>query len=183
MPTPVLDNLTSESSTRDLLNALLAYHHARGPALAVARMALESAADALAKGTGVAERVVLTDPERDISIGAFFGGMDRAQAGRFLDELFVDMIPHLANQRSVMRDLHQGQTPSGMAVHSHDGAKRVAHALDQLSDEDLARVSSTHVRRLVWADDHQRTITANVEVDVSVASEDTSPRFGRGLTL
>lgn len=116
MPTPVLDNLTSESSTRDLLNALLAYHHARGPALAVARMALESATDALAKGTGVAERVVLTDPERDISIGAFFGGMDRAQAGRFLDELFVDMIPHLANQRSVMRDLHQGQTPSGMAV-------------------------------------------------------------------
>ncbi len=67
MPIPVLDNLTSESSTRDLLNALLAYHHARGPALAVARMALESAADALAKGTGVAERVVLTDPERDIS--------------------------------------------------------------------------------------------------------------------
>ena len=67
-----------------------------------------------------------------------------------VDELFVDMIPHLANQRSVMRDLHQGQTPSGMAVHSHDGAKRVAQVLDQLSDEDLARVASTHVR-LLWA--------------------------------
>lgn len=183
MSTPVLDNLTSDSSTRDLLSALVAYHHAKGPAMAVARMALESAADGLAKGTGVAERVVLTDPERDISIGAFFGGMDRAQAGRFLDELFGDMIPHLANQRSVMRDLHQGQTPSGMAVHSHEGAQRVAQALDQLSDEDLERVASTQVRRLVWADDHERTITANVEVEVTVGETEATPRTGRGLTL
>lgn len=178
MATPVLDNLTSDSNTRELLGALVSYHHAKGPALAVARLALESAADALAKGTGAGKQIVLTDPDQAISVGQFFGSLSREQAGRFLDELFIDIVPHLANQAAFFKDHARGQTESGMAIVSNKAVKGLSKILSNPSSE--LQAVEVRVNRLVWVDDQERTLTSNVDFEVAV---EPAARTGRGLTL
>lgn len=173
-----LTALTAYASTRDVLAHLIETYLERGPAFAQDRLVLEGWADEWATGTGAAHQVVLMEPERSMAMNAFFSNLSREQAGRFLSELFADIIPHLATQRTFFGDIEAGKTPTGAAVERAPLLEHLAGVLGGFSEHELETVATTQVKRLVWVDDQERTIHSRAEVQVSMPIAPPARRRG-----
>lgn len=164
---PLPDALTADTSTRDLLEGLAACHRlGHAAAMAQARGELEALADDLATGDGRAREVPLLREGQSIRLREFFGGMDAAQARRFVDELFVDLVPHLARQAGLFRHAREGKTDSGAKVRVSPLGRLVAEVARGLPEDLLDRAVHTQARNLTWKDDAARTIDSEMEIVV-----------------
>lgn len=179
----IVDDLNAYSSMSDLLDALALYHINRGPTLASARLVLERVADEMATGTGAAQSIVLTSADRTFSVAEIFTSMDRPQAGRFLDELFNDILPHIASQKSFLEDLSKGQTPSGMIVRQ-PLLQRVVGLLSGQSEERRAvAAAQVQIRALTWVDDQKREIRPEGEIELVVDDGTGTPKRRGGFSF
>lgn len=169
------ENLTPHSNTRDMLAVLADQYLARSSAFAQSRLTLDAWADTLATGAGEQAEVALTTPGREHTIAELFSGMDRAQACRFLGELFGDIVPHLASQRHHLQDLARGQLPSGAPVKRSNLVARVAAALGAMDPAELDQMTSTTVQSLRWVDDRKAGVESNAIIQMEI-SEPPQPR-------
>lgn len=169
--TTTTDAPTPSSTTRELLGYLTDEYNSRGPGLAQMRLVMETWADEFARSTSTQKEVRFTAPDQDTSVQDFLSGMDRAQAGRFLAELFSDMVPHFASQKNFLRGIADGQTDSGMTVKRSGVLARVAGVLGNLPGLNIDAHMSTEVRSLVWVDDDKRTIENQIELDMRTEGE------------
>ena len=101
--------------------------------------------------------------------------MTRDQAGRFMGELFNEIIPHVASQRNYFLDLARGHTSSGAPITRAGLFARLAGALSAMNPAQLEEMASTALRKLTWVDDGIAAIhsTAILEVEIRDGS---SPR-------
>lgn len=171
---PPLSGLTPQSSTKELLGVLTDQYLAKDTWFAASRRALDAWATEFAVGDGSRSTVELVSRHRDISIAEFFQGMDRAQAGRFLGELFNDIIPHLSSQQAHIQGLASGRTAAGAPVKRSGFLARVASVLKEMSDDGLAPHTEVLVRDLTWKDDGLSGVESRASVEVSV-NDQSSP--------
>lgn len=171
------DDLTPQSDTRRVLDFLALQHLDQAPNQKQTRLAMEGWADALATGSGGQRDIALTDPGSITTFQAVFERMDRDQAARFLDELFGQIVPHVANQRAWLRDIARGQTDAGNRVDSSPLLQAVAQTLEQLPTDELDTIATTFLRKLTWRDDGQHTITARGTVEAEVGGRSKPIRF------
>lgn len=176
---PALGELTAHSSTKELLAYLAEQYQARDVGFAQSRLALDAWANRLAVGEGVQSQVEITSPEREVSIAELFCGMNRDQAGRFMGELFNEIVPHVASQDNYFQDIARGHTRSGAPIHRPGLLARMASALSAMSPAQLDEMASTTLRKLTWVDDGMVGIesTATVEVDIRGVSKASKVKF------
>lgn len=175
-----LSNPTSDISTKELLGwlseQLLGENQQN---LDQARKQMAQWADTFAKGSGGQEKIVIMDPKEDITVAEVFSTMDRLQAERFLVELFRDIVPHMANQRKIIRDMEQGR-----AVGTNDQSNPMAALMSELVKHlpdgfgDLFSSIQTQAQSLTWVDDNKNTIKTNLTLGIEIG-DDTSKGRGR----
>lgn len=173
-----INHLNPQSSTQALMDELTKQYIERSPALAQSRLTLEAWADDFSLNTQIKQDLTLTKEGETISIEDFLGQMDRAQAGRFLGELFSDIIPHFATKKRLLSDIASGKSEGGMKVESGDFLSRLASFFSGQTEEEISRVATIEQRELTWVDDDARKIETTAEIVVGyTADQKRSPRY------
>jgi hypothetical protein len=179
-----MSQTTSQSSTNELMSTLTQLHqsgqHSR---LEFARQALTSWADTYSKNAAPQAEIEFLKEGKPISCADFFSAMNRPQAGRFIDELFTDVVPHMATQQTLLSDMARGYTGTGVRVHG-EGAGSHAPLVDALAKvEALGADVQTEIENLTWVDDNLRTVTMHMNVEIRLDEQDQAPPApaGRGI--
>lgn len=139
-------------------------------------------ADHLATGNGSKKKLELTSPDREISFVEFFSDMDRAQAERFIVELYRDIIPHYASQHQLFSDISKGKTSTGMRVKSTDFEKMVMGLIGSIPGAAAVfnAAVTTQITQLTWIDDNKNTIESSITLEMGIDAN-VKPTSGRGM--
>jgi hypothetical protein len=161
---------------RALLDYLAEQHFSNDTqGLAVSRQRLDDWAGQVARGDGTQAEIKFLDHGNNLRVRDVLEPMDPAQAQRFIDELFLDIVPHLSSQRQFMADLMAGATHSGAKVDNpmFEHLRRMGVSAQDLPDnlEEILAGIQTQVQELTWVDDQARTITTRVDVEIHESLE------------
>lgn len=173
LPTLSPGLLGPQNSSRVILDALADLHFTRQP-LDGAREVLSCWAQALSHNEAPQQEVRLLEEGQEIPFAQILGAMDQAQAQRFLAELFEDIVPHFSSQKTFLADLRRGRTQNGMKIDMDGSSQMVLAMLGNLSDEQLAQMSSTHSHTLTWVDDDLRHVNTHVELELGTGERQRS---------
>lgn len=173
-PLPFLgNNLTPDSTTREVLAFLCDEYNRKTPDFAQARLALEAWADELSHSDGGQDTFSLLAPDQSIAMRDLLGAMERQQASRFLGELFTDVVPHVSSKSRLLRDIVEEKTSSGVEIRRPRLLDPVFQALRSLSPGQAR--AEARVLSLTRKDDGLTHIQSQVAVEFEVEG-DPSPR-------